>query len=175
MCNEILKALIIDFKKGYSKSFYLIHKVFERLIKLYASRIYYEDGESELNLFLIELLYKLDLSRFDSLDSSFTIQKYIAVALRNKYLDVLKKSIELNQKTLPLLEQKADEEEHFYEKLMLPNAFSLLTVKQQEVLIRKYIYGYKDTEISETMGISRQAVNGIKNRAIEILKNYYQK
>jgi DNA-directed RNA polymerase specialized sigma24 family protein len=41
------------------------------------------------------------------------------------------------------------------------------------VLKSKYIYGYNDIEISKMMGTTRQAVNGIKRRAFEILRAYY--
>ncbi len=172
MCNEILKKLILEFKKGDAKSFEFIYKVFERLIRLYAARVDFEETVAELDLFLIELLHKLDLTRFQS-DSSYTIQKYIAVSIRNRYLDLLKKQIERMQKTLPLLELSSAKEDYYEEKIMLPDAFALLTPKQRMVLKGKYIYGYNDVEISIMMGTTRQAVNSIKNRAFEVLKAYY--
>jgi DNA-directed RNA polymerase specialized sigma24 family protein len=64
-------------------------------------------------------------------------------------------------------------EEYRDEKIMLPDAFELLTPKQKMVLKSKYIYGYNDIEISKMMGTTRQAVNGIKRRAFEILRAYY--
>ncbi|MBQ4119966.1 MAG: sigma-70 family RNA polymerase sigma factor [Clostridia bacterium] len=172
MCNEILKKLIIGFKKGDTQSFLLIYKVFKRLIRLYAARVDYEETLSELNLFLIELLHKLDLTRFSS-DYSYTIQKYIAVSIRNRYLDLLKKQIERIQKTLPLFEISGAKEDCYDEKIMLPDAFKVLTPKQKMVLMGKYIYGYNDVEISKMMGTTRQAVNSIKNRAFEVLRAYY--
>ncbi len=172
MCNEILKKLILNFKKGDTQSFLLIYKVFERLIRLYAARVDYEDTKAELDLFLIELLHKLDLTRFSS-DYSFSIQKYIAVSIRNRYLDLLKKQIERIQKTLPLFEFSDTKEDYYDEKIMLPDAFALLTPKQRMVLKGKYIFGYNDVEISKMMGTTRQAVNSIKNRAFEVLRAYY--
>lgn len=172
MCNEILKQLILNFKKGDTESFIFIYKVFERLIRLYAARVDYEETGAELDLFLIELLHKLDLRRFES-DGSYSIQKYIAVSIRNRYLDLLKKQIERIQKTLPLLELSYELEDYREEKIMLPDAFALLTPKQKMVLKSKYIYGYNDVEISKMMGTTRQAVNSIKNRAFEILRAYY--
>ncbi len=172
MCNEILKKLIIDFRKGDTEAFLLIYKVFERLIRLYAARVDYEDAKAELDLFLIELLHKLDSTRFLS-DYSFSIQKYIAVSIKNRYLDLLKKRIERIQKTLPLFEISNTNEDYYEEKIMLPDAFSVLSPKQRMVLKGKYIYGYNDIEISKMMGTTRQAVNSIKNRAFKILKAYY--
>lgn len=173
MNNEILKKLILNFKRGDTKSFLLIYKVFERLIRLYASRIDFEDTVAELNLFLIELLHKLDLTRF-SCDRSYSIQKYIAVSIRNQYLDLLKKQIDRIQKTLPLCEIASTGEDFYDEKIMLPDAFLLLTPKQKAVIKNKYIYGYNDVEISKMMGTTRQAVNSIKNRAFKVLRAYYK-
>ncbi len=42
--------------------------------------------------------------------------------------------------------------------------------KQKSVLIYKYVYGYSDCEIACALGITRQAVNGLKNRALTVLK-----
>ena len=172
MCNKFLKKLIIEFKKGNTDAFYLIYKVFKKLIRLYAARVDYEETTAELHLFLIELLHKLDLSRFSD-DYSYSLQKYIAVSIRNKYLDILKKQIERIQKSSPLFEFLSVKEEYKDEKIMLPDAFALLTPKQKSVLRCKYILGYSDVEISKMMGITRQAVNSIKNRAFAVLRNYY--
>ncbi len=175
MCNKLIKNFIINFRKRDETAFKTIYQVFEKLIKLYASRIYYEDGRAELDLFLIELLNNINLSRFDSRADSFTIQKYIAVSIRNKYLYILQKSIEHTRKIYPLFELSDNAEEFFYEKLMLPDAFDLLSEKQKTVIKNKYIYGYSDSEICKMMGTTRQAVNGIKRRAVETLKEFYEK
>ena len=45
-----------------------------------------------------------------------------------------------------------------------------LSKKQRDVIIYKYFMNFTDVEIAEVMGISRQAVNRIKNRGLETLR-----
>ena len=56
--------------------------------------------------------------------------------------------------------------------LTLRDGIKLLNERQRESLILKYIYGYSDAEIAERLGITRQAVNRLERRGLEILKEY---
>ncbi|KAA8666397.1 sigma factor-like helix-turn-helix DNA-binding protein [Clostridium sp. HV4-5-A1G] len=42
----------------------------------------------------------------------------------------------------------------------------------KKVIIKKFFYGFTDTEIGKQLSISRQAVNRLKNRALERLRNF---
>ncbi len=150
----------------------VIYRVFERLIRYYSARMCCEDGESELTLRLVELLHKLDLSRFKS-DESFGIQKFIAVSLRNRYIDISKKG-RFELMTIQHLTDYAFTQKYVDEKIMLPDALSVLSKKQRLVLDYEYFYGYNGEEIAEMMGTTRQAVNGIKQRALNTMKNFYE-
>lgn len=174
MCNRILKPLIAQLKKQDMRSFPLVYEVFKKLIKLYAARLGYEDAVSELTLCLIEVVCGMDLSRFES-DDSFGIQKYIAVCLRNRYIVLSMKKCEYEKCTVPIYDNVAAKKEKTDEVIMLNQAFNLLNQRQKEVLIYKYIYGYSDVELSKMYGISRQAVNGLKIRALAILRNFFIK
>ena len=169
MCNKAIIPFILNLRKGEQDSFLHIYKVFENLINYYNSRMCCEDGKSELTLFLLELLHRFDLSNFEP-DESFSVQKYIAVALRNKYIDISKKGREdvkrvqfFGDINIPFFEQTD-------EKAMLHQALAKLNLKQRRVLEYKYFYGYSDAAIAKRMGITRQAVNGIKLRAFDTLK-----
>lgn len=165
MCNYLLRPLIQRFKKEDMTAFPQIYEVFENLIGMYALRLGYEDGKSELNLFFIELLYSIDLSRFPA-DESIGINRYVAVALRNKYISLSMKESKRRKHLLPLL-QNCD---GFYydidQKILLDLALETLTDKQKEVILKKYYYGYSIAEISGRCGVSRQSVNDVKKRAI---------
>ena len=52
---------------------------------------------------------------------------------------------------------------------------SFLTKLQKQILIAEYVYGYFDVELSRKLHTTRQAVNRTKNRAIDMLRNYYGK
>ena len=169
MCNLVLKPLIKRFKQQEMEVFPQIYKIFERLINLYATRLFCEDSISDLTLFLIELLYNIDLSRFNN-DETYDIKKYIAVCLRNKYINLSMQKSTLSNKTLPLMEDIIISENNFENKIVVSEILKFLNDKQKAVLVYKYIYGYGDCEIAIAMGISRQAVNRLKNRALQSLK-----
>jgi len=169
MCNLVLKPLIKKFKEQNMSVFPTIYENFKKLINVYASRLFYEDGVSDLTLFLIELLYNIDLSRFEE-DETFGIKKYIAVCIRNKYIALsMQKDIYINN-TLPLLDIAAFENDCFDDAILISQVLKVLNEKQKSVLVYKYIYGYSDCEIADNLGITRQAVNGLKNRALAVLK-----
>ncbi len=101
--------------------FPLIYENFQKLISVYASRLFYEDGVSDLTLFLIELLYSIDLSRFEA-DETFGIKKYIAVCLRNKYITLsMQKDMYINN-TLPLLEDAVPVTDEFDDTVLVSQA-----------------------------------------------------
>jgi RNA polymerase sigma factor (sigma-70 family) len=53
-----------------------------------------------------------------------------------------------------------------FESVELYNSFNLLSTKQRDVIIKYYIYDKNEVEISKNMGISKQAVNRIRKRAL---------
>lgn len=169
MCNSLLKPLISRFKEYDMSVFTLIYENFEKLIYLYASRLKGEDAVCELNLFLIELLYSLDLSRFKA-DNTCEIQKYIAVCLRNKYIALSMRKDKVQKLVLPFYENCEPSYELYDDNVFLNEILGLLTEKQKTVLVYRYIYGYSDVEIGQKLRIKRQAVNRLRNRAFDTLK-----
>ncbi len=172
MCNSLIKPLIKKFRNQDIGAFVPLYDNFKKLINYYASKLSGEDSVSDLTVFFIELLYEIDLSRFKS-DSSFAINKYIAVSIRNKYIFLSVQNVKLQKFAMQLFENNDSYLQSIDEQLAVGDAFSLLSVKQRMVLIYKYIYGYSDIEISCVLNITRQAVNGIKKRALKILKDYF--
>lgn len=169
MSNKILIPLILNYRKRDEEAFLKIFKIFERLINYYDSKMRCEDGGAELTLFLLELLFRLDLSQFKC-DNSYSVQKYIVVAIRNRYIDISRKSCEDLKKIQLFANVNAVLWERCDERLMLEDALCKLSYKQRRVLEYKYFCGYNDFEIAKAMGITRQAVNGIKRRAFDTLK-----
>ena len=143
-----------------------IYGEFEKLIYHYSKKLNLEDARQELTVFLIELLYKIDFSLNDG------IKKYVAVCLRNKYITLSKQ----NQRNVDLIEKlsiNCDTYSDFHGDLvLLKELISKLPIKQREVIIYRYIYNYSDVEISKIMNVSRQAVNRLKNRALNSLREY---
>ena len=171
MENSCLLALLGQFKKGDMGVFPVIFSEFEGLINHYKEKSDAEDTAEELSVFLLELLYKLDLSPFMGVCGD-GLSRYIAVSLRNKYIAYSTQNT--NYKKSKFLNETDDTyyTEDFLKRTYLKEAFKFLTLKQKAVISLKYIYNYSDSEISTKLNISRQAVNRIKNRAIEVLRGY---
>lgn len=172
MENLKLKKLIWDFRKGEIYSFSIIYDVFKKLINFYSKKAGDEDVEQELMIFLMELLYDIDLSRFEDNEKD-NLKRYIAVALGHKYINIIKEIQNSQNKFYELLEcdffHYDNTESDIYVKSMLEN----LSPRQRMIIVYKYIYNYSDVEISYILGISRQAVNRLKNRALGTLRKLY--
>lgn len=173
MCNAIIKPMIENFKKQDMTVFPLVYSQFGKLISFYSRKLSYEDSASDLTVFLIELLYDIDLGRFPN-DSSFGVKKYIAVSLRNYYIALSKKMDTYKQFSNQLYENLNGYCENLDDKLSIMQCLDILTEKQKTVLIYKYVYGYSDFEIANLIDVSRQAVNRIKNRGLTVLKEFFE-
>lgn len=170
MQNLSFKMLIGKFKKHDMSAFSLIYDEYKRLLQFYSSKVGGEDAQQELTVFLVELLYGIDISRFEG-DTSTSLARYVAVCLRNKYIEISKR-----EQRCKSFENQFFENEGFpdnFEHLEISEAIKQLTPKQRLVIILKYIYGYSDNEIGASLNISRQAVNRLLNRALEDLRSYF--
>ena len=171
MCNLNLIPLIKKYQQKDMSEFNQIYEVFERLIIYYSRHLNYDDSLQEINVFLVELLYKINLEKFN-MDNSFSLKNYIAVCIRNKYISLSKLRQLRNEMFTDYCECIAYIDMRIEDEMILSNAFNLLTERQREVIMYKYIYGYSDSEISSYLHITRQAVNRLKTRGLLILKEF---
>lgn len=172
MYNRVLKNLILSFRRQDVGAFELIYDEFKNIIYYYARKQNNEDIVGELTLFLIELLYRINLGNFKS-DISVDLRKYISVSLKNKYISILRKQMKDS-----LILRDVYEEDLIYNNpapmyLDICDAFENLTERQKSVVVCKYIYCLSEKQISQMLNISRQAVNRLKNKALDVLKEYY--
>ncbi len=172
MCNYLMLKLIKNFKNGDKNAFCEIHNEFKKLISVYSARLGGDDTAQELTVFLIELLYDISLNKFEN-DNSNGLSGYIAVSLKNKYIALSKKQ-ELENFSRISFEETEDFLFFTFDNYFgIDEALSYLSKRQKIIITYKYIYNYTDCEISSVLGISRQAVNRLKNRAIKTLKEFY--
>ena len=171
MCNRCLKPLIEKFKKQEMSFFEPIYDVFKKLIMFYSKKLCYDDAAGDLTLFFIELLYQIDLSKF-LLDDSLSIKKYIAVSIKNQYIALSVNNDRYNKISNKLYNNLDGYSPNFEEQFSLLESINVLSEKQRMTIIYKYIYGYSDFEIAVLLGVSRQAVNRLKNRALSILREF---
>lgn len=173
MSTVLLVKLIKMFRKGDMSAFTVIYGHYKNLIQIYSKKLCDEDANQELTLFLLELLYNLDTDRFE-IDGSNGLSKYIAVCLRNKYISLSKRNGIYTSYLNELFENGIVSDSYYEIPLEFKEAVSFLTQKQRLIIIYKYVYNFSDFEISKILKISRQAVNRIKIRALNELRNYYE-
>lgn len=152
-------------------AFTAIYEQYKKLILFYSSKVGDDDTLQELNIFLIELLYDIDISIFDD-SSKNGIHKYIAVSLRNQYLKISRNKSDYAKLYCELYENEIKcslSEENLFIDEVLRN----LSDRQRLIILYKYVYNYTDSEIAFMLSISRQAVNRLKNRALSVLREYY--
>ena len=172
MNNRVLKLYIKSFKNQKTEVFPRILRVFKRLISHYANLLDGEDAQQELNLFFIELLFSIDIEKFTS-DNSSSLARYIAVAIKNKYIELFWRNSRYKSRYLPFSENFFISGSKIEFRLEMADMLNFLSEKQRKVIVCKYFYNYSDAEISNILGISRQAVNNLKNRALKTLRQFY--
>jgi RNA polymerase sigma factor (sigma-70 family) len=129
----------------------------------------YEEGETDLTIAFIQLIKEIDLTKFEERDKK--VAKFICKFLENKSIDLLRKyrnkGKEYLQINYDILHEQAPD---FSSNIFMSSLLSSLPYKQRTVIVKKFIYQYTDREIAESLGISRQAVNGAKNRGLKNLR-----
>ncbi|MBU3109837.1 sigma-70 family RNA polymerase sigma factor [Clostridium gasigenes] len=158
-------------KDGDSKSWEEIIDIFNPIMNKYARLLCGEDTKQDLIIFLIKLINKIGGDNSNFLEDK-VILGYISKSIKHEYIRLSKqyskysiKKIELN---LDLdLELELDDDNSLIEVLDLLN---VLTDKQKEVIKFIFIDCNNINEVATYMNISRQAVNQIKNRALNKLR-----
>ena len=169
MNNLLLKKYVELFKMGQMEVFGIIYLQFKDLISVYMERMKTEDTRQELILTLIEVLNRVKTEKFSD-DESDTLRRYILVTLKHKYQSLEKKKL-LEQRVMrPFWGGELICDDSFESDIDTYVLLETLSKKQRDVIIYKYFLNFTDVEIAEIMGISRQAVNRIKNRGIESLR-----
>ncbi len=173
MLNEEFISLTESYRSGDQNAILPLLKLFEGLIYHYKTKCLMEDICEELNAFLIELLGKINLEGFKK-QSGNGLQRYIAVSIGHEFIK-LSKEYDRKKAIHTSLDRDMGYTPDLCQGEILRETLSVLTPRQQDVMIYKYIYKYSDIEIGKSLNISRQAVNQIKNRSVEILKGVYIK
>lgn len=162
---EVLKLA----KAGNQEAICYFIKKFQLLIKKFARQLNYDCAETDLIIYLLEFIKKMDIEKMEKL-SEGELVNYIIRLLRNKKIDIYRKNClaieEIHTEEDSYIENKLEIEE----QMDLKQLIKTLPNKHRIVIISKYIYGYSDAEIGTSLGISRQAVNKLKNKALEKLK-----
>lgn len=142
---------------------------FMPLIKKYAGYLAYPDAIQDLIVIFLGILGKIPLSKFNPQKKTILMLSYISKAMKNGYIYLSKKNCTTEFYIEDLPPDRAAKSDDL-EVVFIHDAIRRLTILQRKVIILKYYYGYKNSEISCILRISRQAVNQTKQRALNRLR-----
>ncbi|WP_346929696.1 sigma factor-like helix-turn-helix DNA-binding protein [Clostridium sp.] len=168
-----LNENVILAKKGSSESLKIILEKFEKLIQSISGKHKNEYLETDLTIFLLKLIYKIDEEKIEKLSEGALVM-YLVNSLKYESIRLLKvRKVE----TVALLDIYSEIYNEFRDKefdVFLNNLVqsNILTPKQRLVLKEKYVNDFTDKEIAIKISISRRAVTRLHNTAISNLRNY---
>ena len=150
---------------------------FALMVKKYSYWLNDEDGRQEFILTLIEVVQTIPLRMFSGYDriTYSNILAYIEQSMKNKLSALRKRQSRRQAHETDEYDDEFDYGLHgdFSSSLILRDrlrtAMNKLTRQQQEVVWLRFL-GYNDVEIGKRLGISRQAVNRVKNRAADTIR-----
>lgn len=153
---------------------------FNPLLKKYAYKLYYEDAYNDLLIDFITLLHNIQINHIRD-KSEGSVISYIRTSVHSSYV---KRLMEIKRlQNLLLYSDLKDSELYYVESISSTNDIytncelqfirKILTKPELTVIYMIFFSGYTVIEISKFYGISRQAVNQMKNRALKKLRNAY--
>ena len=150
---------------------------FQPLLKKYAAKLNYEDAYEDLMLYYIGLIKSLNLKKLICTKDEIIVS-YINVSIKNYYKKAITKIIkykmqvalsDLTEEQMYYVDAKSateDETDLFVEFGLR----EVLNDNECQVIYQLYIEGYTTAEIARLSSKSRQAVNQLKNRALNKIK-----
>lgn len=168
-----LNDIILLTKDENTDKFEKVIERFGNLIGFLSVKVRTEYAKTDLIIFLIQLIKKLDEEEIESMDESSLVM-YIVNSLKYE-------SYKLSKKREPvtcILNDIYESKEVAYDELefgiYLSNFLDggIITKKQRDVLQRKYCNDCTDEKIAAELHASRQAVNRLHKSALTNLRKY---
>ncbi|PXV86254.1 RNA polymerase sigma factor (sigma-70 family) [Lachnotalea glycerini] len=173
--NDIVKS-----QKGDRDSTLKLINKFTPLLKKYAFKLNYEDAYNDLILNFIECIHNFHVENIKS-KAERSIVSYICTSIHSSYVKRLNEIIRLQN--LFIYSNLSESEQYYIEslsatndshfKLYMESLQDFLTAPEISIIELVYYYGFSVNDIANFYGISRQAVNQMKNRALRKLKKDY--
>lgn len=149
---------------------------FNNLLRKYANYLRYEDAYNDLLVFFLELIQGDAIKSITGKDDKI-ITSYIYKSVRSKYIKLSKA---FANKQIPFSDL-SDERLYYIESQMSYTvedgiaqywSDSILSDTESKVLHFIYEYGHSVQDTAKILGVSRQAVNQTKLRAIKKVKEH---
>ncbi|MGL5713068.1 MAG: sigma-70 family RNA polymerase sigma factor [Paraclostridium sp.] len=166
-----LVNLVMTYQNGDKDAFIEIINIFRPALNKFKRNSYCEDIDSELILFLITLLEKLEMrERF--LEDDKYIFSYIFKSLRNKYIRINKKNY--STYSFELLNDEFSNfniSEYLETNVEFFDLIKGLSSCERNILDRYYINNLTESDIAKELNTSRQYINKTHKKALNKLKN----
>lgn len=154
----------------------LIEK-FNPLLRKYAYKLHYDDSYNDLLVDFITLIYNIRLDHLHNKGEG-CIVSYMCKSIRSSFIKKLTAIKILHN--CSLYSELSDSELYYVDVLSsihdeyfkddLSEAYSILSESEMYIIKMVYSCGYTVSEIAFIQGISRQAVNQMKKRALKKLE-----
>ena len=178
----MLSDLMKKAQKGDEDAMLKLIERFRPLFRKYAIKLNYEDAYEDIILFFIEFVHAVRLNDISSLKDEILVS-YINISVINFYNKKVQKVIEA-KKEIPMSE--LSEEQLYYAEVRLAKEdetdifaeFGIedrLNQNECRIIYMVYVEGYTIAEIARRTKKTRQAVNQLKHRALNKLKQYFSK
>lgn len=181
MIQSLYELILNTVEKNDEKSKVIILDKFNKTIKYYARKLNYYCAETDLIIFILTLINKLDLKKIKNFKENNAV-KYINGSIKYEYIRLSKKNSYINSHEILIDTDIIDYIDNDNDKYELSTESSEFIKYMAENLIgyqRKvflyFLNGYSVTEISKLTGISRQAVGKIKKRIALKFNDEYKK
>ena len=174
---DMLYELISSVQSNDQNAMTELIERFQPLLKKYAAKLNYEDAYEDLMLYYIGLIKSLNLEKLICTKDEIIVS-YINVSIKNYYKKTITKIIkyknevvlsDLTEEQMYYVDAKSateDETDLFVEFGLR----EVLNDNECQVIYQLYIEGYTTAEIARLSSKSRQAVNQLKNRALNKIK-----
>lgn len=175
-----LKELIIDAQNGCEEEILNIIDKFKNLINKYAYKLNYEDATSDILLEFLTIIHKIKPAEFQY---EAQLVKYIVITLGYRIKHLLKvkneqlyyEKIYNDEDFTLIIDTQFWSDLDFDEALIIEQLLSKLTTQQKQVIVKVYFEGCSVQETARIYGLSRQAVNQCKKRALSIISQHLNK
>ncbi|MBQ4547562.1 MAG: sigma-70 family RNA polymerase sigma factor [Oscillospiraceae bacterium] len=176
MKNSLLTK-IIDAQKNHEEDLVQLINDFTPLLKKYATKMNGEDAFADLRLEFIEIILGINAEKFSNYVEP-QILSYIKISVHNAYIKLSKRKCEYENNTFPVEDIRDEiEKSHCdeYENVFLEDLKKYLTENEFDVIYKHFFCGLTINDIALIKGVSRQAVNQVKARAIKKLSGVFEK
>lgn len=171
-----LNNLFQKAQKGDEDALLILIEQFMPLINKYKRKLDCDGSETDLLIKFIEIAKS---EKTVKLTTDKQLIKYIETCIRNEYIRLSKNQNKVQKSELLILYDDMPEKRDIYDeiniKTTIRQVLSQLTSLQREIIIRTVINNEKEKDIAKDLNVSQQAVNKVKNKALEKLKKFFDR